>query len=1496
MYNCSSQRLSRGHVILERGQEVRVQLDMPQDQMDILDVRSELSLIHNSVQRKHVPTRPGSREGRYCTGPYAARVTGLELCGHVELPWSPEAVTLYGPAALSMTLHKRDTHTGYSFIAKHVKKTQSIATLLEIKTPGSKVDRNLGFDLLGDMTDLKDVRVHLGFSSPWKSAKVTGSFTNTAVLKSATCRMIVDKAVLYAVTAEVKVMRDKFDVIYFPVLEIRRPGSSDWLVKGMVSVRAHWKVLAADVLAQGFTHYPLILKTSITNTNLEKSIKLTAVHGAGVTYTFAAGTSLAFIGKGASGVDVSYFLVFTTPTRELLTLSGNGGYRPGHIFKTDLKLTIDKYKPLLAECVMTKMKRRSDVLLYGLDVSIKSAVALLKVDSVVDVKKDRMVSARVTVTHDIPSILPRDKMTVGFKATVNSNFVSKSCYITLNMDSLAIPDYSFSAKLLGEHRTKQTEAEMVVKHGQDRRDPNNQILFSTKVKHDVIDSTVANVGYKVLVSLPRKDIDFHLKGRHIHTTRSVDSACDLTFGTNQSAHAHLMFKDRSNRLLKMTGEVQIQAPVLDVVMETSVVQKNPKHFVHSVSLREGQERRHSIMTVFRESDKQSFAILSDILIHGWQNIRLTGDTRLELADLKVGSSIFFGENKYGANVASAVKANKHKLMASLYYPRELYSLMTNTEQRFDGIYSSTVKVAWEDEKRVQRPLLAVRGLLHRNHKAGGDIRKLKLSAQSPAMRGFMTVDNEKPQLLVRGNIFRGRKKSSYSTTLELKKPVSLENVQFLCKILTPDRHCHRTEVEVVHTMHPKVAELLEHLVERGFSRLTRGWLPPPKETSLSVSLQGGSGQTVNQHTAEGVHTQQWWTYVHEQDTVPTGRADIQGGITVKSTIENHIDVRLNFMHKQYGHLHEQTFKLDGRSNNDTIAFVFNNNLHHFHIRSVGELDLKTQAGVVLTEWNLETIGGSILSNFSSSWCPGGKVHFEIRGHRDINRHNELIGNIIFQTPWRDLAISLVHAQSSESFLSECSLRQSDVEIVSHRIYALFMPSLIDANLTVLTPWTSKVVGALHGRYNATALTGAVEVRWTPRDRIAADGQVTLVAWNDVSVFLSVDTPFPGARVVVYEISNKNTRHGLSSFMTLRFGFGKTYGIETLLRKDPVNIRVKLQSPYENFRVLETGVQMTGSVMKMKTDADFRLYPLIGKCECLLEWECASVPNISGKLRISTPLKMLPATEISMRLKYVDDMHISRLAVQFLPSPPFTVDAVLSLSLPFLVSVEAKTPVTGFRIFNTTIKHQVSHSLTATYLQMYYPPYQMFETRAVVDWNDTANRGALIRNDLKRFEDVNLLFWNKGSLQEFAARGKLVLPENLTSFFSRLSGKLTSTDIKQMNKTLQFLGHVTSGQIPALEADVSCIVSQKLTELTWKILFKNPENADSAAVLLSNDLHATSLFLVSLRPGLEFLGSTNVTVSEGVLLFSHSLTAHLGDNVFNESLVLSRDENVTSWVG
>lgn len=39
---CTTARASAsvgGHVILERGQEVRVQLDMPQNQMDILDIR-----------------------------------------------------------------------------------------------------------------------------------------------------------------------------------------------------------------------------------------------------------------------------------------------------------------------------------------------------------------------------------------------------------------------------------------------------------------------------------------------------------------------------------------------------------------------------------------------------------------------------------------------------------------------------------------------------------------------------------------------------------------------------------------------------------------------------------------------------------------------------------------------------------------------------------------------------------------------------------------------------------------------------------------------------------------------------------------------------------------------------------------------------------------------------------------------------------------------------------------------------------------------------------------------------------------------------------------------------------------------------------------------------------------------------------------------------------------------------------------------------------------
>ena len=60
-----------------------------------------------------------------CTGEAASRLTGLELCGQLQFPNASTQVSgpyfpFTGPSSASLTLYKRDTHTGYKLLAKRV--------------------------------------------------------------------------------------------------------------------------------------------------------------------------------------------------------------------------------------------------------------------------------------------------------------------------------------------------------------------------------------------------------------------------------------------------------------------------------------------------------------------------------------------------------------------------------------------------------------------------------------------------------------------------------------------------------------------------------------------------------------------------------------------------------------------------------------------------------------------------------------------------------------------------------------------------------------------------------------------------------------------------------------------------------------------------------------------------------------------------------------------------------------------------------------------------------------------------------------------------------------------------------------------------------------------------------------------------------------------------------------------------------------------------------
>ena len=85
-----------------------------------------------------------------------------------------------------------------------------------------------------------------GISATKKLVGVSGSF-------------IIDDVNTYAVTSEVKIDESKNGVTYTPLVEVRRPGSDNMALTGMITMEA-MKSATADLTLAGVTAQPWTFK------------------------------------------------------------------------------------------------------------------------------------------------------------------------------------------------------------------------------------------------------------------------------------------------------------------------------------------------------------------------------------------------------------------------------------------------------------------------------------------------------------------------------------------------------------------------------------------------------------------------------------------------------------------------------------------------------------------------------------------------------------------------------------------------------------------------------------------------------------------------------------------------------------------------------------------------------------------------------------------------------------------------------------------------------------------------------------------------------------------------------------------------------------------------------------------------------------------------------------------------------------------------------------
>ncbi|XP_076066631.1 uncharacterized protein LOC143039997 [Oratosquilla oratoria] len=203
-----------GKVVIQGGKLVDVELNMPRDKIEILDVKNQFFHYEGDHEVPALSQKETKFEG--CTG--APSLLGVKLCGSVSYPqtsYESPFFPLHGPVAAHVFLEKTDTHTSYIFQYKWER--NAISLLLD--TPNSKINRKISLDLSWIQKNLFDITI----LTPFKDIRALGDYSWSPKEKKVLLEVLMGQNKKYTLLSSLKKLADGTEVKYEPTLVITSP-------------------------------------------------------------------------------------------------------------------------------------------------------------------------------------------------------------------------------------------------------------------------------------------------------------------------------------------------------------------------------------------------------------------------------------------------------------------------------------------------------------------------------------------------------------------------------------------------------------------------------------------------------------------------------------------------------------------------------------------------------------------------------------------------------------------------------------------------------------------------------------------------------------------------------------------------------------------------------------------------------------------------------------------------------------------------------------------------------------------------------------------------------------------------------------------------------------------------------------------------------------------------------------------------------------------------
>ncbi|KAH9366847.1 hypothetical protein HPB48_018454 [Haemaphysalis longicornis] len=292
-----------GSVQLQRGKAIKAKLNMPQKEMELIDVKAQVPpcvtadvligecnacLAYHAVPQKKM-------EAEACTGSTMEAALGVKLCGRAEFPVSDKTYRspMYpfsGNAEVSLRLVKTDpTLTSYDFESSWTNTKDLVGAIISVNTPGTVADREIMASL---QHNLRDGTIALKLKTPPKKLSIEGQYNFDQKLKKVNLQAKSDDETIMKLLTELKAdfsSNDDSMVKYTHLTELTYRDQQMALVNGQWAA-VKGRKYSGSLNIEKLTEKPVLLKVDVDMTDkrrmrYEGSIRSFFVDGSMSGYT-----------------------------------------------------------------------------------------------------------------------------------------------------------------------------------------------------------------------------------------------------------------------------------------------------------------------------------------------------------------------------------------------------------------------------------------------------------------------------------------------------------------------------------------------------------------------------------------------------------------------------------------------------------------------------------------------------------------------------------------------------------------------------------------------------------------------------------------------------------------------------------------------------------------------------------------------------------------------------------------------------------------------------------------------------------------------------------------------------------------------------------------------------------------------------------------------------------------------------------------------------------